>query len=205
MYTQLEEEYYILKAYDRLVDESAELTGFILDIGSNDGETISNTRALLLKYPHLICYFVEPNPHAFAKLESLYSKSHHRLFNYAIGEADGSATLHCNSHHLSKKDTGLLSTIVESELERWGENETWQRVEVEVLKYPFSQIDFDFISIDTEGMDEKILKQINLTKTKILCVEWNSIADVKSNIEEYCRQFGLKIIHENSMNLIFAK
>jgi|LakMenEpi03Aug12_release.lakeMendotaPanAssembly.Ray.scaffolds.fasta_scaffold23679_5 FkbM family methyltransferase len=205
MYTQLDEEHYILNSYEQLVNGSVELTGNILDIGSNDGETISNTRALLLKYPHLICYFVEPNPHAFKKLESMYSKSHHKLFNYAIGEVNGSATLYCNSHHLSEKDTGLLSTIIESELDRWGENETWQQIKVDVLKYPFSQIDFDFISIDTEGMDEKILKQINLTKTKILCIEWNSIAEVKSTIAEYCSQFGLKLIHENSINLIFAR
>ena len=205
MYTQLEEEKYILSIYETLLNSAEKLSGNILDIGCNDGQTISNTRALLLKYPELKCYFVEPNPYAFEKLQTLYSDSRHLLFNYAIGDTDTTAVLYCNAHHLSENDTGLLSTIVESETKRWGESEKWEHVTVEVLKYPFSQIDFDFISIDTEGMDEKILKQINLTKTKILCIEWNSIDDVKSTIEEYCHQFGLKIIHENNINLIFAR
>ena len=205
MYTQLEEEKYILSVYENLIDSSEELSGNILDIGCNDGETISNTRALLLKYPELKCYFVEPNPYAFEKLQNLYSDSHHKLFNYAIGDIDTSTVLYCNAHHLSEADTGLLSTIVESETKRWGEGEKWEHVTVEVVKYPFSEVEFDFISIDTEGMDEKILKQIDLSKTKILCIEWNSVEEVKNSIEEYCRNFGMRLIHENGINLIFAR
>ncbi len=205
MYTQLEEEKYILEAFKKLKENGIEMSNRVLDIGCNDGQTISNTRALLLEYPELECYFVEPNPYAFEKLKSLYESSHHHLYSFAIGVSDTVALLYCSGHHFTEADTGLLSTIVESETKRWGENEKWEHVEVEVVKYPFADISFDFISIDTEGMDEKILKQIDLSKTHILCIEWNSVDEVKISIDEYCSGFGMHLIHENGINLIYAK
>ena len=98
-----------------------------------------------------------------------------------------------------------MSTILPDETKRWGENEKWELVEVEVKKYPFIDVDFDFISIDAEGMDEIILKQIDLTRTYIMCIEWNSNEDTFNSINSYCTSFSMRILHQNGINLIYVK
>jgi hypothetical protein len=66
----------------------------------------------------------------------------------------------------------------------------------------------DFISIDAEGLDLDILKQINLTglNVKCLCIEHNSNKQVRAEIIEYCLKHGLNnILLENSENIILVK
>lgn len=204
MYSQLDEDDVILSFYRNLREKYPEfLSNKILDIGANDGETISNTRALIINYPDITGYFVEPNPACYKKLSSLYTDKH-MLFDFAIGDKDGVSQMYCNGHHLSSNDVGLLSTILEKETKRWG-NEKWEAVEVEVKKYPFGSINFDFISIDAEGMDEIILPQINLEKTWIICIEWNSEPQREIFFNDYCSKYSLDLIHKNSINLIYGK
>ena len=64
----------------------------------------------------------------------------------------------------------------------------------------------DFISIDAEGMDWVILSQINLhaLQTKCVCVEWNGDPKLLTLYSDYCGEFGLKEIHRNAENVIFA-
>jgi hypothetical protein len=74
--------------------------------------------------------------------------------------------MHCSGTHLNMGDMGLLSTINEKEKDRW-HSETFTEVEVDVIDFKtllditkFTTI--DFISIDAEGSDYRILEQIDL-------------------------------------------
>lgn len=204
MYSQLDEEKIVLEFYRGLREKhEVYLSKKILDIGANDGRTISNTRALVLEYPDVVGYFVEPNPVCYEKLKILYPKIH-MIFNFAISDFNGETQMYCNGSHLSPDDNGLLSTIVEKETKRWG-SEKWDIINVQTRKYPFSNINFDYISIDAEGMDEIILSQINLEKTWILCIEWNSEMDRENIFNEYCGRYSMNLIHKNSTNLIYGK
>jgi FkbM family methyltransferase len=204
MYSQLDEDEIILKFYGDLKNKYPQfLSNKILDIGANDGETISNTRALIIKYSDITGYFIEPNPACYEKLSLLYPENH-MLFNFAMGDIDGISKMYCNGSHLSPNDTGLLSTILEKETKRWGD-EKWEIIDVPVKKYPFADINFDFISMDTEGMDEIILPQINLEKTWIVCIEWNSEPEREIFFSDYCKRYSLELIHKNSINLIYVK
>lgn len=206
MFTQIDEESFILSEFENLlINFPDRLSNTILDIGANDGITLSNTRALLLKYPHLRCYFVEPNPICNQKLKILYNDPRYKVHDFAIGNYDGITDLYCNGNHIGENDTGLLSTIIENETKRWGNNEKWELVSVDVKKYPFSDVHFDFISIDAEGMDLDILKQIDLSRTYLLCIEWNSNQNVFSEIDLYCKSFSMHLLHKNSVNLIYKK
>ena len=60
---------------------------------------------------------------------------------------------------------------------------------------------FDFISIDAEGLDLDILRQIDLSNTRMVCVEWNG----KQKEEFIAACPGFRLIHENGENLIFAR
>ena len=138
MYSQLNEEEIILDYFSEAKKNRIFLSGNILDIGANDGVTLSNTRALILKYPEIKGYFVEPNPECFSRLKTLYDKNQ-ELYFFAIGETNGKLPMYCNKHHISSADIGLLSTLIHKETQRWGD-EKWEIIDVDVVRYPFNDI-----------------------------------------------------------------
>ena len=179
--------------------------GFFLDIGANDGVTLSNTYALQLQGWSGV--LVEPSEEAFNRIlaNPLVAK-----FNVAIGETDGHCTFHEMGNHLGKGDVSLLSTIKKTETKRWPGTEFKERM-TEVWTYntliknsPFKY--FDFISIDAEGVDFEILEQINLKHTQMVCIEHNGNVDLFHLIKDYCNKAGLnKCLLTNLENVIWAR
>ena len=179
--------------------------GFFLDIGANDGVTLSNTYALQLQGWSGV--LVEPSEEAFNRiLPGRWVEK----FNVAIGTEDGHCTFHEMGNHLGKGDVSLLSTIKRTELKRWPGTEFKERM-TEVWTYktlithsPYKL--FDFISIDAEGVDFEILEQINLKHTQMVCIEHNGNVDLFHLIKDYCNKGGLtKCLLVNLENVIWAK
>jgi FkbM family methyltransferase len=179
--------------------------GFFLDIGANDGITLSNTYALQLQLWSGV--LVEPSEEAFNRIIT-YPSVH--KYNVAIGTEDGHCTFHEMGNHLNAGDVSLLSTIKKTELKRWPGVEFKERM-TEVWTYktllkhsPFKF--FDFISIDAEGVDYEILEQIDLKYTDMVCIEHNSNPDLFQLIKEYCNKAGLtKKLLNNLENVIWAR
>jgi FkbM family methyltransferase len=198
-YSQNKEQDVILEYFDNTV-------GTFLSIGENDGETLSNVRALALRGWDGVC--LEPDPAPYKKLNSLYKDSENvHCFPYAISNETGRATFYSSGHHLSKKDSGLLSTLKKSELDRWTK-EVFTEIEVDVLSWEdFYEVSpyktFDFISCDAEGLDVEILNQIDVSETSMVCIEWNGVHQNKIRIEK--KLDGWKLIHLNGENLIYVK
>lgn len=183
--------------------------GCFLDIGANDGQTLSNSRALALSGWSGVC--VEPAPDPFQKLEKLYDGSKVLVFECAIGKENGKMPFHISGTHLHKGDSGLLSTLEPDEMKRWQGTEQFVESEVDVLTWPSfyagcSVKTFDFISIDAEGLDFFILKEMNLKEmaTKLVCVEYNSNKMIKSAFHSIFTHFGLRQIHTTFENLIYG-
>ena len=202
MYSQSSEEKYILEYFGSHV-------GSFIDIGANDGKTLSNTFALAEK--GWTGVLVEPSPIAFAKLKDTYSDMKGFYFYpYALGESNNEVILHDSGTHLNKNDHGLLSTILENEKKRW-KKEKFEEVKIKCFRWKtflnrLKIKTFDFISLDAEGLDLKILKQINLSDTKLVCVEWNSIEERRQEFLKYCSGYGLeKIIYTSAENLLIAR
>jgi len=179
--------------------------GFFLDIGANDGQTLSNTYALQLQEWKGV--LIEPSEEAFNRIKVRYGV---QKFNVAIGTEDGHCTFHEMGNHLNAGDVSLLSTIKKTELKRWPGVEFKERMtEVWTYKtllkhsrYKF----FDFISIDAEGVDYEILEQIDLKYTDMVCIEHNSNPDLFQLIKEYCNKAGLtKKLLNNLENVIWAR
>lgn len=199
--------YYSQNDEQRIIQDYFQgLTGVFLDLGANDGITLSNTHALALNGWKGLC--VEPSPIPFRKLQALYSNNPHiTCINIAIAEYNGTATLYDSNSHLSQDDWGLLSTLKQEETDKWN-NQHFTKETIQVATYN-SLIEnsphkvFDLISIDCEGMDYQILTQINLSDCKMLIVETNSIADEK--YIAYCSLFKMKVIAKNTENLILTK
>lgn len=179
--------------------------GVFLDIGANDGVTLSNTYSLQLAGWRGV--LIEPSESAFQKIP------YNELviaFRVAIGTNDGNCDFYEMGEHLNRGDSSLLSTIKRSEMNRW-RRVNFQKKTVEVWTYkklveksPYKS--FDFISIDAEGMDFEILQQINLAQTRMVCIEHNGDRALFQSIKDYCEKSGLKsMLLNNSENVIWAR
>lgn len=190
------------------------LIGTFLSIGENDGEMLSNVRALALMGWKGVC--VEPAPVAFSKLSALYTPdnpawvSDVKCIQAAITTQDGPVDFYDSGTHLKKGDTSLLSTTRPEELERWkrsGEvftKTTVRGITFATLVKETGMTHADFISIDAEGADYSILTQIDLQAVgcRMLCVETNGKDNQK--FIDYCAQHGMRLFKRVSENLIFC-
>lgn len=198
-YSQNSEEEIIMKYF-------GDFKGNFIDIGANDGITLSNTRRLAeLGWEGV---FVEPSPIAFKRLKENYSRMNGFYFYpFALGEENGTTILHESGELLKKGDTALVSTIYESEKTRWiPSNIKFNPVEVKIFRWKtflnrLKIKKFDFISIDIEGGDLALLKQMDLSGVRMVIVEWNG--KQKDEFIKVCSGFNL--IGQNAENLIFAR
>lgn len=185
-------------------------TGTLLSIGENNGKTFSN--ALRLIELGWRAVLVEPSPVAFKKLLELHKDNPKvECYDWAVGTTDGEVILHESAHHLKdKSDYALLSTLNLNETTRW-EFVSFKPVPVHCVTYKTllretKFTSFDFITVDCEGLDTVVLKQIDLTLVKLLCIEFNSIESARREIMAYCSLYGMKnIIYENAENLLIAR
>ena len=212
MYSQNLEEKYIL-------DYFKDFKGNLLDIGANDGKTLSNSLALIKRGWKGV--LVEPSPVAFKRLEELYKDEYDIcLFEKAIANKDGKCILHQSgklaTNRFKGQDVSLISTILDKELERWTKWKNkleWKDIEVETWTFktlmensPIKK--FEFITIDAEGMDWDILQQINLKEVDchLICLELikkNNLKDYQ-RFADYLIPQGYKEWQRTADNLLFA-
>lgn len=210
MYSQNQEDTLILNHW---INRYGDSKGTLLDVGANDGVKLSNS--LLFIEQEWSAYLLEPSKPTFSKLQSFHKgKKDVHCYNCGLSDETGTKLFYESGTLLNEGDIDLVSTTQLSEFHKWNGrvtfNEsvaffyTWQ----DWLDYgKIGGEKFDFISIDAEGEDWKILSQINLTKheCKILCVEWNSIPLNLMLFTQYANSHNLFEIHRNAENIIFAK
>lgn len=200
MYSQNNEEQIIL-------DYFKDFTGAFLDIGANDGETFSNTRALAERGWKGV--LVEPSPKAFEKLKSLYDG--HKgfyLYPFAISDHNGKKMLQVSGPLCSAADTGLVSTFHDHEKARFSKSVEYSPVEVKTFRWKtfLNRLrikSFDMVSLDVEGDELNILPEMDLTETQLIVIEWNSKPELKTEYEKYLEGFNL--IYTSAENLIYTR
>lgn len=199
-YTQNDEERVILDYFKGYV-------GTFADLGANDGITFSNTRALAERGWKGV--LIDADPEAFAKLEKLYLEYKGLYtYNYAISDYNGKKILQKSSSLLKNGDTGLVSTFNASEMERFKSVVSYTPIEVQCYTWRtalnrWSIRSFDFITLDIEGDELRVLPSIDLTETKCICIEFNGREDLKKQYEQYLE--GFKLIYTSAENLIYAR
>lgn len=198
-YSQNNEEQIILKYFKDKPE------GTFLDLGAFDGVRLSNTRALAEKGWSGI--LVDASPTVFKQLSDNYKGNTKCIcLNVALSQNTGTQRFYDNAE--------AAGTLIPAQVDRW-KDKGLQFKEEAVHGYTWSDFAFkymqlfngkyDFISIDIEGADYYILKQIDLDLygTSMVCVEWNS--GNREKFENYFAKYSMKLIHENAENLIFAK
>ena len=176
--------------------------GIFLDIGSFTGIELSNVRNLALQGWKGV--MVEPSPTIFPTLQKNYEDLPNiKVLNFALEEFSGIADFYDNPHG--------AATLVESEMQRWKGREKFKKIKVPVKTfnhfYDEHPSEYHFISIDSEGLDYQILKQIdlNLVKCRMIIVEWNLKPYLKEKMVDYMIRYDLKLVAQNAENLIFIK
>jgi len=184
--------------------------GTFIDIGANDGITLSNTRSLAEAGWSGV--FVEPSPTAFMKLKENYTGPTPEgmklyFYNFALGTFNGTVKMYDSGPHLNQGDHALLSTLVADEKQRWP-GQQYTEIEVQCFRWKtflnrLTIKKFDVISLDAEGMDLEILKQIDLRETSLVCVEWNGKPELRQEYDKLC--VGLNVIYTSPENLIYCR
>lgn len=185
--------------------------GTLLSIGENNGFQLSNCLALIEQGWNAT--LVEPSPTVFPDLCGLHlHRDNVYCLNVAVSNYLGKAKFYNSGTHLQKGDKALLSSLNKNETQKWRKTTEFTEVFVDVVDFktmlnlsPYKT--FQFISIDAEGEDMNILKQMNLSELecKALCIEWNSNQKILNEIMNYCSQFGLtKVLLKNGENIIFS-
>lgn len=185
-----------------------DLKGTFLDLGANNGVTLSNTRALAER--GWCGVLVEPSPIPYRQLEELYANSKGCFYTYecAIGNKNGKGILYDSGELLKQGDHGLVSTLVIKEIDRFKSVLNYEMIQVKIFRWKtflnrLSLKKFEFISIDCEGMDADILDQIDVSETQCVCIEWNSHQDLKDRFSKKLE--GFRIIYTSGENLIYGR
>jgi FkbM family methyltransferase len=188
----------------------SDFKGSILDLGANDGVTLSNSRYFIENGWYGI--LVEAGNLPYEKLLKTILPNTTAI-NCAIGNQDGYLTFYESKNLLDSNDVGLVSSLVSQETQRWreaGVGYTEYKVECHTWNtfkntFHLESRNFDIISIDIEGMDYDVLSQMNLTELdcKVLCVEFNG-KDMQKYVN-YAGNHGMTLVHQNPENLIFFK
>lgn len=200
MYSQNMEEQWI-------TDYFGDHVGTLLDLGANDGTTLSNSRAAILRGWSAV--LVEASPTAFSRLRSLYAYEEQiELHSVAVCAQSGKMILHESGPHLNTGDTGILSTLVAAERDKWAPTTHFTPAWVECVTFADllkrSQFaEFDLITMDIEGMDETVLMQMDLSAmgVKMLIIENN--VDLQA-VTDYCAHHNLFVFRSNQENTAFA-
>lgn len=200
MFSQNQEEKHILEYFGDYV-------GTFVDIGCNDCLTFSNTRALALRGWKGI--LIDPHQQAIERCKTLYNGSKgYYFYPFAISNHNGTAILEESGPLCSPTDIGLVSTFHQHEKARFQRTVKYDRVEVKTFKWKtalnrWKIKEFDMVSIDVEGDELNILPDMDLSKTKLVCIEWNSKPELKKEYDYYLKEF--RVIYTSGENLIYAR
>ena len=203
IYSQNLEQNYILEYFK-------DKRGTFIDIGANDGLTLSNTRALVeLGWRGV---FVEPSPQAFEMLKKNYEglKGYY-FYNVALGNHNGNFPMDESGSLLTSADRGLVSTFVLEEKQRFSRTVAYEPVITKMYKWKtfmnrLQVKTFDFISLDVEGFELHILPDMDLSKTSLVCIEHNGHPGKKRAYLECCAKYRIEnIIYESGENLLIAR
>lgn len=187
--------------------------GVVLDCGANDGITFSNSRALLeLGWYGIL---VEPCVKTFAQLQANCGLFAGKVLLHNVGIADynGEADFYESGSLINSHDHSLVSSMKEVETHRWTTTTKPEHKVIEFNKTTIPVIDFatllersgnpqfDFLTIDVEGMELEILRQVDFSMVSMVCVEYNGKPELA---EAYDALIPMPVLYKNRTNVIYA-
>jgi FkbM family methyltransferase len=200
MFSQNEEEKYILEYFGDSV-------GTFCSLGENDGVTFSNVRALVLRGWKGV--MVDCSPTAVARCKELYKDFKGiYVYDYAIYKHNGKEIFQNSGALCTPSDTGLVGTFHQHEKARFDRKVKYDPIEVKTFRWKtalnrWKIKEFDFISLDIEGSELFVLPEMDLSKTRCICIEWNGKPELKEAYEKYLD--GFSIIYTSGENIVYGR
>ena len=191
-YSQIGQDLDVVKFYNH------KKNGYYVEIGANDGITLSNTYLLAIKYNWKgIC--VEPIPKIFELLcknrpfakccnNAVYIESNKEvIFDIANNNdllSGKSEHIDCHKKTVDNNKTQIIVTTITLN---------------DLLEKYNAPLFIDYMSLDTEGSELEILKSVDLTKYifGLIDIEHNFIEPRRSQIRELLCSNGYTYIKEN--------
>jgi FkbM family methyltransferase len=171
-YSQIGQDYYIYNKFFKNIKD-----GFYVDIGAHDGKTASNT----LFFDELgwkgVC--VEPIYDRFLELEKNRTSKN---YNCVISNIDSEYVDFCKIDGYAEMLSGIVENYSENHKQRIlneCESHKCKKEKLKIKNEKFSNIvkekNINFLSLDTEGGEEKILESIDFNEyyIDIICFEDN--------------------------------
>ena len=190
-YSQNKEDIAVSKFFDDYI-------GTLLSIGENDGHQLSNVLTFIYR-GGWEGTLVEPAPKAFIKLRERHAENENiHCMNVAVGCQSGEIDFYDSGTHLNDGDISLLSTANEKDYDKWKGTTDFTKIKVPMVTFDEMLAasrykTFDYISLDAEGFDLHILRQMDLTKLgcKVLCIEHNGNRNDLAEIRRLCEAHSL--------------
>lgn len=201
-YGQLKQDLLCLDYFDKKRD------GYFVDIGAGNGRDLSNTYLLEKEYgwkgicvepldaPFKLCQQCRPN--SICRNIAIYDKEGEVEFSYIEGSSGEdymySGITNDIKHHITKVENQskkvLMNTILLTKL----------------LDEANAPNVIDFLSIDTEGSESKILAALDHDKYKFryITVEHNYLMGQRTEIARALTNNGYKFLHENQWDDIYV-
>ena len=177
---------------------------FLINIGAMDGVMFDDLIGYSTMYDYKGLY-VEPIPYLFDRLKNNLAKEGNLFENCAISDRDGHVTMLTIPSDVIDNDlvhpcfrgmsaiwppkNGLGSEGDKETVEKYATKVKVKSMTLENLLKKHKIKDFDILSVDAEGHDYEIFKQINFKKyrPKLIRIEWNTLSkeNQKKIIEKY--------------------
>lgn len=180
---------------------------FFVDVGAFDGITHSNTRLLYELGWSGVC--IEASPENVELLKGLYADSSRvSIIHSACSDYEGTATLHVAT--TPTKPGSEVSSLDERQPAEWPDF-SWHEQEVRVstitrLLQPVHPPGIDFLSVDVEGEDFKVLKGLDVAvfAPSLIVVEHNKGRN-RTLILQWARSHGYYLWLDNGIDVFLTK
>lgn len=182
---------------------------FYIDVGANDGLTVSNTAFMEMDLEwDGIC--VEPHPEAFSRLEK---NRQCKKYNVCVSNVETDLNFY-EIKGYAEMLSGIKSEYDDRHLDRIESEVHKNGGEINVIKVKSMMLnsileennikDIDYLSIDTEGSELSVLQSVNLEKynIKVISVEHNGYND---NVKSYLTSNGYKYVTKICADEIYIK
>ena len=190
-YSQWGEDVFI----DKLLGEKNK--GFYIDVGAYDPIRFSNTKRFYLKGWRGIN--IEPDP---IRIKKFYDERSGDInLNIGIANKNGVLTFFRFDPQTLSTFSKNMTTIYQGNGHHLAETVKVKVCKLDkILEENFKGKTIDFLSIDTEGFDQEVLKSNNWKRfrPKVICIETHD-----SKTEKLLSKLGYKKVYENQTNVIF--
>lgn len=197
-YSQYGEEEILLNFFEK------KQGGVLVDIGASDGVKYSNSR-YLIAYLDWKALLVEPHPVSFSNLEEIYKDNENvTLKNLACFDSETTVDFYM----YSEGDDSCVSTISESFKQKvidaygdkFSEPVKIKSVTLDTLLSNYDHV--DFLSVDCEGVDMKVLKSNDWSKNRpsLICVEHSMDED---ELKDFIQSIDYVQCAKNAGNTFF--